>query len=85
MSPQVFLLTISIFFGTILLIFAMKYFSAMQQAKARLASDEAYRQLAAQASAAQAEANARLVAMEATLALVNNRIASVEKMLKEVE
>ena len=85
MSETIFLLTISILFGTIVLVFGMKYFSSMQQARARLANDEAYRQLAAQASAAQAEGNARLAAMEGALSEVRGRVAAIEKMLKEVD
>ena len=55
MSESVYFSTISLFFGTILLIFGMKYFAAIQQAKAHRDNDEDYRQLAAQAAAAQAE------------------------------
>jgi hypothetical protein len=43
MSEHLYLLTISLLLGTILLVFGMRYFSAIQQAKARLANDDAYR------------------------------------------
>jgi len=59
------------------LIFFMKYISEILQARVRLAQDEAYRDLAAQAVAAQTEA-------AKTLADLESRLASVEKLLKDV-
>jgi Tfp pilus assembly protein PilO len=85
MSEFVFLTTISLPLATMLLIFGMKYFSAIQQAKARLANDEAYRELAAQAAAAQAEIAATLASINASLVEVKARLTTVEKVLKEVE
>ena len=85
MSETIFLLTIGLPLLTILLVFGMKYFAAIQQAKARLSSDEAYRQVAAQAAAAQAETATALASMGALLADLKTRLAAVEKMLKEVE
>ncbi|MDQ1813047.1 hypothetical protein RBA41_06985 [Massilia sp. CCM 9210] len=85
MSEHVFLITIGLPLATVLLIFGMKYFAAIQQAKARLASDEAYRQLAAQAAAAQTETAAALAAVNAHLAELKTRVAAVEKMLRDVE
>jgi uncharacterized membrane protein affecting hemolysin expression len=74
MSTSVYLLTICLPLVTVLLVFGMKYFAAVQQAKAKLAQDEAYRQLAAQ-----------LAALSATLARLDARTASVEHILKQVE
>lgn len=85
MSQTVYLLTICLPLATLLLLFGMKYFAAVQQARARLANDEAYRQLAAQAGAAQADTAATLAAMSATLADLNGRLAALEKILREVE
>lgn len=85
MSEYVYLSSISLAFGTVLIIFVMKYFAAIQQAKSRLANDEAYRQLAEQAAAAQAETAAALASMGATLADVKARLATLEKILREVE
>lgn len=85
MSERVYLLTIFLPFGAALIIFGMKYYAAIQQAKARLASDEAYRQLAEQAATAQAETAATLVSMNAMLGDVKARLAVVEKILREVE
>jgi hypothetical protein len=74
MSTSVYLLTICLPLVTVLLVFGMKYFAAVQQAKAKLAQDEGYRELAAQ-----------LAAMNATLARLEARSASVEQILKQVE
>jgi methionyl-tRNA synthetase len=60
------------------LVFFMKYVSAVLQARVRLGQDEAYRELAAKAATAQAEVAAALEQIQA-------RIAVVEKILKAVE
>jgi hypothetical protein len=85
MSERVYLLSICLVLGTILLVFGIKYFSAVQQAKARFANDEAYRQIAERAVAAQSENATALSSIQATLADVRTRLTAVEKILKEVE
>jgi Tfp pilus assembly protein PilO len=85
MHTNIYLLTISLPLLTVLLIFGMKYFAAVQQAKARLAQDEAYRQLSAGLAKSQAEMTAQLAAMAATLARLESRTAAVEQILKQVE
>jgi hypothetical protein len=60
------------------LVFFMKYVSAVLQARVRLGQDEAYRELAAKAAAAQSET-------VAALAEIQSRLAVVERILKEVE
>jgi hypothetical protein len=74
MSTSVYLLTICLPLVTVLLVFGMKYFAAVQQAKAKLAQDEGYREMAAQ-----------LAAINATLARLEARSAKVEQILKQVE
>jgi Tfp pilus assembly protein PilO len=85
MSETIYLLTICLPLATILIVFGMKYFSAMRQAKARYENDEAYRQLADKAAAAQAETAIALAAINTTLADLKSRVMAVEKVLKEVE
>jgi Tfp pilus assembly protein PilO len=85
MHTNIYLLTISLPLLTVLLIFGMKYFAAVQQARARLAQDEAYRQLSAGLAQSQAEMTAQLAAMAATLARLESRTAAVEQILKQVE
>jgi len=85
MTELLYLLTICLPLATVLLVFGMRYFSAIQQARARLANDDAYRQLAEKAATAQAETATALSAIQAALADVRTRLTAVEKILKEVE
>jgi hypothetical protein len=85
MHTNIYLLTISLPLVTVLLIFGMKYFAAVQQARARLAQDEAYRQLSAGLAQSQAEMATQLASMAATLARLESRTAAVEQILKQVE
>jgi|GEM_PF-1439949 hypothetical protein len=67
------------------LIFTMKYLSAVLQARVRQDQDESYRQLAAQAAAAQAGAAAALSSFGTALAEIRSRPTAVEKLLTDVE
>jgi hypothetical protein len=71
--------------GTILVVFGMKYFSALFQARARLANDALYRALAEKAVSAQAENQASLAAIRADLAKFTASLATVERILQQVE
>ncbi|TMG93315.1 MAG: hypothetical protein E6H73_09785 [Betaproteobacteria bacterium] len=85
MSESLFLLSISLVLVTILLVFGMRAFSAIQQAKVRIESDEAYRQIAEKAVAAASENTTALSSIQTALADVRTRLAAIEKVLKEVE
>ena len=85
MSEVIYLLTLGLFFGTILLVFGMKYFSAALGARASQAREDAYRALAAKAVTAQAESAGLLAAMQSELSEIKARLMSVEKILKAVE
>jgi Tfp pilus assembly protein PilO len=85
MSEKVYFLTICLPLATVLLVFGMKYLSAVLQARARLASDEAYSRIAEQAAAAQLQAAHSLAAIQAMLADVSQRVSTMERILKEVE
>jgi len=85
MTTILYLLTLVLPLATVLIVFAMRYYAIVQQAKARLANDDAYRQLAQSASAAQSQTATSLAAMEASLTDVRTRMAAVETILKEVE
>ncbi len=85
MAEHLYLLTITLPLATILLVFGMRYFSAVQQARARLANDDAYRQIAEKAANAQSETATALTAIQAALADVRARLTAVEKVLKDVE
>jgi len=81
MSEKIYLLTICIPLITVLIVFGMKYYAAIQQARA----NDAYRLLAAQAAAQQAEMLATLAELRASAAETATRLAAVEKLLKQVE
>ncbi|HEY2345847.1 MAG TPA: hypothetical protein VGH80_08180 [Xanthomonadaceae bacterium] len=85
MSTTVFLTTASLIFGTILIVFAMKYASAVLAARAKLANDDDLRKLAQNAVATQSENQAALSAIRDELAKLGATVASVEKILKQVE
>lgn len=84
MTTTLYLLTLVLPLATILIIFGMRSYASVQQAKARLANDGAYRQLAASASAAQSQIATSLAAMETKLTDVRTRMAAVEAILKAV-
>jgi hypothetical protein len=71
--------------ATVLIVFGMRAVSAVQQAKARIAHEGSYREIARTASTAQAETAAALSAIQTALADVRARLTAVEKILKEVE
>ena len=84
-KASVFLLVTILVLVTIMLIFGMKYFSDARQANLRAASEDSYRALAERTVSAQ-EAGAELLgSINAGLADIERRLASVEKVLKEVE
>ena len=85
MTTMLYLFTLVLPLATILIVFAMRYYAHVQQAKARLANDDAYRQLAESASAAQSKIATSLAAIEASLSDVRARMSSVETILKAVE
>ena len=85
MTTMLYLLTLVLPLATILIVFGVRYYAAIQQAKARLANDDAYRQLAESASAAQSRIATSLAAMEASLSDMRTRMAAVETILKAVE
>ena len=85
MTTMLYLLTLVLPLATILIVFGMRSYAAVQQAKARMANDDAYRQFAESASAAQSQIATSLAAMEASLSDVRTRMAAVETILKAVE
>ena len=85
MSEHVYFITIALPAATILIVFGMRYHAAVQQARARLANDDAYRQTAEKAAAAEAATAAALAAIQASLADAAARLAAIETVLKAVE
>ncbi len=66
------------------LVFFMKYVSAILQARVRMAQDEAYREIAAKATAAQADAAATLATFGAALRDIQSQLDTIGKILKDV-
>jgi hypothetical protein len=64
--------------AAVVLVFFMKYVSAVLQARVRLGQDEAYRELATKAATAQTET-------AVALGQLQTRLAVIEKILKDVE
>ncbi len=84
MSASIYLLTLCLPLATVLLVIAIRSFSAVQQAKARLAHEGSFRQIAEKAATAEAETAAALTAIQATLGDVRARLTAIEKVLKDV-
>ena len=85
MSMAQYLIFVSPLVVTILVVFGMKYFSALFQARARLANDALYQALAEKAVNAQAQNQASLSAIRADLTKFATSLATVEKILQQVE
>jgi ABC-type spermidine/putrescine transport system permease subunit I len=70
---------------TVLLVFAMRYVAKVHEARARLANDGAYRDLAEKAVTLESQATSLMSAVQTELAAIATRLTAVEKILKEVE
>ena len=85
MPEHLYLISMGLLLGTPLIIFGMKYSSAAYQARLRSLNEDAYRKLASDAVTAQAGNAATLSAIQSELSEIKTRMASVEKILKDVE
>ena len=85
MSEHLYILSMCLFLSVPLLIFGMKYAADAYRARLRTLAEDAYRKLAADAVTAQAGNAVTLSAIQSELAEIKTRMASVEKILKEVE
>lgn len=84
-KAAIFLLVTILVLVTIILVFGMKYFAAARQAGLQVATAEGYRTLTERAVKAQETSAELLAAMKASLGQIEQRLAQVEKVLKEVE
>ena len=85
MSPTVYFISMGAMFGTIIIVFGIRFLQASAVAGADAAHTDAYRKLAADAVTAQAGNAATLSAIQSELAEVKSRMANVETILKAVE
>jgi len=81
----IYLLTISLPLVTALIVFALKYGSAVYQARMRLSTDAQYHALAERAVAAESENLTALKAMRSDLSKIAASLAAIEKVLQQVE
>jgi hypothetical protein len=85
MSEHLFLVTIAVIALTCLLIFGMKAFSALSIAKAHSSREEDYRNLSLRTVTANTEISAQLASLLDKLREVKERVAKIEKILKDVD
>jgi len=85
MSENIFLAAFFFPSAAAVLVFFMKYVSAVLQARVRLGQDEAYRALAAQAAFAQSETLTALSSFGTAVAEIRSQLALITKILKDVE
>jgi Tfp pilus assembly protein PilO len=85
MSATIYLITLAVIFGTIIVVFGLRFLQASAVAGADAAHTDAYRKLASDAVTAQAGNAATLSAIQSELAEIKARMTSVEKILKDVE
>jgi signal transduction histidine kinase len=79
-----FLLVTILVLVTVLLIFAMKYVSSARRVRAQSADEAAYRDLAERTLKAQEDLAAALASIRGSVTQIEGRLASVEKVLKDV-
>jgi hypothetical protein len=84
MTTILYVATISLPLITILIAVGMWYRATVLKARARLANDDAYKQIAETAAKAQTDTAQALASIEQALADVRTRMAAVEKVLKDV-
>ena len=84
-KAAIFILVTILVLVTVILIFAMKYFAAARQARLRITSEDTYRELAERTVEAQEKSVEILAALKSGMSQIETRLASVEKVLKEVE
>ena len=84
-TPTIFFISMGAMFGTIIIVFGIRYLQAIAVGRADAAHTDAYRKLASEAVTAQTDNAARLTAIESELAQIKARITSVETILKTVD
>jgi hypothetical protein len=84
-TSTIYLLTICLPLATVLLVFGMKYFAAVQQARATSAQLASWQELAARVQQSQAETAQVLTGIRTTLADLDARLGNVERILQQVE
>lgn len=85
MNEDIYLLTLCLFLGAVVLIFGLRAAASVVQARAKIASEAGYRQVAERAAAAEADTATSLTSIQAAVEEVRSRLTAVETILKAVE
>jgi hypothetical protein len=84
MAAQLYLPTLLLILGTVLIVFGMKYVSAALQARSRAANERSFQLFAEDARAIQSQHVALLSSIQSSLSDIGARLGQVERILKEV-
>ena len=79
-----YMLTLLLILGTVLIVFAMKYVSEALQARSRAANERSFRLFAEDAHAVQSQHVAMLSSIQSSVSDIGTRLGQVERILKEV-
>jgi hypothetical protein len=85
MSSTIYFISMGAMFGTIIVVFGIRFLQASAVAGSDAAHTDAYRKLASEAVTAQAGNAATLSAIQSELVEIKARMSSVETILKAVE
>jgi hypothetical protein len=83
-AANLYLPTLLLILGTVLIVFGMKYISEALQARSRAVNERSYRLFAEGAHATQAQHAALLISIQSSISDIGTRLGQVEKILKEV-
>jgi len=83
-AANLYLPTLLLILGTVLIVFGMKYISEALQARSRAANERSFRLFAEEAQATQAQHAALLISIQSSISDIGTRLGQVEKILKEV-
>ncbi len=84
MAAQLYLPTLLLILGTVLIVFGMKYASEALQARARAANERSFRVLAEDAQATQSQHVALLASIQSSISDIATRLGQVERILRDV-
>ena len=84
MAATLYMPTLLLILGTVLIVFGMKYISEALQARSRAANERSFRLFAEEAQATQTQHAALLISIQSSISDIGTRLGQVEKILKEV-
>jgi len=84
MAAHLYMPTLLLILGTVLIVFGMKYVSEALQARSRAANERAFRLFAEDAHAIQSQHVGLLSSIQSSISDVGTRLGQVERILKEV-